>query len=38
MYHLYEILDMEQIKSFLEDDFLNKVNAEFDLAFQDENN
>ena len=29
---------MEQIKSFLEDDFLHKVNAEFDLAFQDENN
>lgn len=38
MYYLYEIIDMESIKSSLEDDFLNKVNAEFDLAFQDENN
>lgn len=35
---LYEIIDMEEIQNTLKEDFLNTVNAEFDLAFQEENN
>lgn len=34
----YEIIDMEEINNALKEDFLNTVNAEFDLAFQEENN
>lgn len=34
----YEILDMEEISNILKEDFLNTVNAEFDLAFQEDNN
>lgn len=32
----YEIIDMEEIQNALKEDFINKVNAEFDLAFQEE--